>query len=271
MLIKEFRVVMPLTVEEYQIGQLYSIAEASLQETGGGEGIEVRKNETFDNVSLLNGKYRSGRYSYKIYHIASKVPGFIRLLVPKGAMEIHEEAWNAYPYCKTVISNPGYMKENFFITIESLHLPDRGDKYNVHGLDAEKLKVREIVMIDIANDPMSSSDYKPKEDPTKFRSSKTHRGPLTGKWMAQSDPVMTCYKLVSCKFKWFGLQGRIEKFILRSERRIFTNFHRQVFCWVDRWYGLSMDDIRAMEDRVARELEKARKSGSIRGTRAESD
>ena len=75
-----------------------------MAETGGGEGIEVVKNEPFENVPLLSGKYRRGQYTYKKYHLASKVPAFIRMLAPKGAMEIHEEAWNAYPYCKTVIS-----------------------------------------------------------------------------------------------------------------------------------------------------------------------
>lgn len=34
----------------------------------------------------------------------SKVPKLIRMLAPKGALEIHEKAWNCYPYCKTVIS-----------------------------------------------------------------------------------------------------------------------------------------------------------------------
>lgn len=74
------------------------------------------------------------------------------------------------------------MKENFYIVIESLHLPDKGDQANVHLLPAEKLKQREVVMIDIANDPISTSDYKPLEDPSKFHSTKTGRGPLNGKW-----------------------------------------------------------------------------------------
>ena len=38
MLIKEFRVILPMTVEEYQVAQLYAVAEASKNETGGGEG-----------------------------------------------------------------------------------------------------------------------------------------------------------------------------------------------------------------------------------------
>lgn len=62
------------------------------------------KNEPFTDYPLLGGKYSSGQYTYKIYHLASKVPAFIRILLPKNSLEIHEEAWNAYPYCKTVIS-----------------------------------------------------------------------------------------------------------------------------------------------------------------------
>lgn len=80
------------------------MAEVSKNETGGGEGIEVLKNEPFTDRPLLGGKYSSGQYTYKIYHLASKVPAFIRLLAPKGSLEIHEEAWNAYPYCRTVIT-----------------------------------------------------------------------------------------------------------------------------------------------------------------------
>lgn len=271
MLIKEYRVTLPLTVEEYQVAQLYSVAEASKNETGGGEGIEVLKNEPFDDHPLLGGKYSKGQYTYKIYHLASKVPAFIRLLAPKGSLEIHEEAWNAYPYCKTVISNPHYMKEKFLLVIETLHVGDKGDQHNVHELPPEKLKMREVVHIDIANDPVSSNDYKPDEDPTSFKSQKTGRGPLTGQWMDKVNPVMTCYKLVTVEFKWFGLQTRIENFIQKSERRLFTNFHRQVFCWMDRWHGLTMEDIRAIEEKTKEELDRQRNVGEVRGMKAESD
>lgn len=94
------------------MAQLYSVAEASKNNTGGGEGIEVLKNEPFTDYPLLGGKYSSGQYTYKIYHLASKVPAFIRLLLPKNSLEIHEEAWNAYPYCKTVITVTTY----YFLT-----------------------------------------------------------------------------------------------------------------------------------------------------------
>ena len=31
----------------------------------------------------------------------SKVPSFVRMLAPASALNIHEKAWNAYPYCRT--------------------------------------------------------------------------------------------------------------------------------------------------------------------------
>jgi len=41
----------------------------------------------------------------------------------------------------------------------------------------------------------------------------------------------------------------------KTEQRVFTNFYRQMFCWMDHWYRLSMEDIRALEDRTKQELD----------------
>lgn len=54
---------------QYQVAQLYSVAEASKNETGGGEGVEVLKNEPFDNHPLLGDRFSKGQYTYKIYHL----------------------------------------------------------------------------------------------------------------------------------------------------------------------------------------------------------
>ncbi|KAJ8312796.1 hypothetical protein KUTeg_010169 [Tegillarca granosa] len=282
--IYEYRVVLPMEVDEYQVAQLYSVAEASKNETGGGEGIEVLKNEPFDMDDdstkelhppaplIADGKeYRKGQYTKKIYHLASRVPGFIRMIAPKGSLDIHEEAWNAYPYCRTIISNPDYMKDAFFIKIETFHDTGSGKKDNVHGLEGDFLKSREVKVIDIANDPVSSSDYKAEWDPSIYKSEKTGRGPLKGQWIDQVQPVMCAYKLVTVKFKWFGIQGKVENFIQKTEKRIFTNFHRQVFCWTDKWYGMTMDDIRDLEDRTKVELDRQRREGEIRGTKGGDD
>lgn len=264
MLIKEFRITLPMTVDEYQVAQLWSVAKASKDNTGGGEGIEVLKNEPFAGKTDLFKDFNDGQYTHKIYKLQSKVPWWIKKLAPKNSLEMHEKAWNAYPFCKTVITND-YMKENFFIDITSLHVADNGSSYNVFELSPEQLAKREIVKIDIANDPIQPNDYILEEDPAKFLSQKTGRGNLGKDWISTTQPVMTCYKLVTVEFKWFGLQKRIESFIQSSERRLFTKFHRQIFCWIDQWHGLTMADIRKLEDDVQKQLKEEINKGELKG------
>eukprot|EP00731_Ephydatia_muelleri_P022980 Em0015g563a len=209
----------------------------------------------------------SGQYTHKIYHLASKVPRVVRMLAPKGSLEIHEQAWNSYPHCKTVISNPDYMKENFSITITTLHVEnDRGRLENVHNLPPDQLAKREVIMVDIANDPIDEKDYRSEWDPTKFHSEKCGRGPLTTNWKDTSQPIMCAYKLVTCEFKWFGLQGTVEGRIQKAYPRLFRNFHRQVFCWMDQWYGLTIEDIRRLEEETKKELDEQLHKGEVRGT-----
>lgn len=48
---------------QYQVGQLFSVAEASKNETGGGDGIQVLRNEPYERDG------EKGQYTHKIYHI----------------------------------------------------------------------------------------------------------------------------------------------------------------------------------------------------------
>ena len=261
--IKEYRITLPVSVEEYQVAQLYAVAEASKNETGGGEGIEVIANDPYSGHE----KYGSGQYTHKIFHLASKVPAFVRLLAPTGSLEIHEKAWNAYPFCRTEYSNP-YMGDNFFILIDTWHKKGKGEVENVHGLKGEELDKRDIEIINIADNKLvSPSDYKECEDPSKFKSEKTGRGPLCSEtWqMTESYPYMTCYKLYRVKFKWWGLQNKVESVIFRAVRRLLTNFHRQLFCWIDKWFGMTMDDIRQLEEKTKEDLDEMRKDGPVKG------
>uniref|UniRef100_A0A8C1Z310 Phosphatidylinositol transfer protein beta isoform n=1 Tax=Cyprinus carpio TaxID=7962 RepID=A0A8C1Z310_CYPCA len=156
-----------------------------------------------------------------------------------------------------------YMKDDFMIKIETWHKPDTGSLENVHDLDPTTWKMVEVVHIDIADrSQVEPGDYKQEEDPAIFQSEKTGRGPLGPDWkkelLAKPDaPRMCAYKLVTVKFKWWGLQTKIENFIHKQEKRIFTNFHRQLFCWIDSWVELTMEDIRRMEEETQRD------SGSV--------
>ena len=52
-----------------------------------------------------------------------------------NVLQVHEEAWNAYPYCKTVLSNPGYMKVNIVIVIKVLFKRDVSGQLLYHNRD----------------------------------------------------------------------------------------------------------------------------------------
>lgn len=53
---------------QYHLGQLWSVAQASKNETGGGEGVEVLVNEEREHS-----QFGRGQYTHKIYHLAKWV------------------------------------------------------------------------------------------------------------------------------------------------------------------------------------------------------
>jgi hypothetical protein len=264
MIIKEYRVLVPLEVSEYQRGQLFSVAEASKNETGGGEGVEILEQKSFREYE---GQACNGVYTHKLYHLKSKMPWIVRKLFPESAMVLDEECWNSYPYCKTVITNPGYMKKDFYIIIETMHLQDCGDTENALNASKEVLKKREVVVLDIYDETHlnKKTDFDESTNPRTFESTKTGRGPLTEDWSTTTKPVMCCYKLVTAYFKWTGFQSKIEKMIHKSYPRLFTKFHRELFCWIDKWYDLSMEEIRKHEEETAENLRKQLENGHVRG------
>ncbi|CAG8545533.1 13019_t:CDS:2 [Acaulospora colombiana] len=227
MLIKEYRVINNCTRDEYQVAQLYAVAEASKAETGGGEGVEVIKNEPYDNEK---GK---GQYTYKVYHLSSKVPAIIRVLAPNGALELYEEAWNAYPHCVTAAVK---------LRMQALNI------------SPDLLEKRQVVIIDIANDPIDSKDYDENQDPTLYHSKNTGRGPLKDDWI-----VTTIIYDVILKNIYNNLSGSDfkvkSKHLSKTMQSLFTKFHRQLFCWTDGWYGLTMNDIRSLEDKTKKDLD----------------
>jgi hypothetical protein len=247
MLVKEFRIPLPLDISEYQVAQLYTVSEMSKQESSGDSGVEVLANEPYEDS-----EFGSGQYTHKIYYLGNRLPGFLRTLFPRSAFQLEERAWNSFPYCKTTLTN-GFLRDRFCIDIETWHHSEL-DIENVHGLDENEIQEREVISIDIANDKVDSG-YSESTDPTLFHSVKTGRGPLTRNWMLMEGPKMCCYKLVRIKFQIFGFERRVENLIFKSQSDLFQKFHRKLFCLIDQWFGLTMEDIRSLEEKTKRDLD----------------
>ncbi|XP_035514041.1 membrane-associated phosphatidylinositol transfer protein 2-like isoform X5 [Morone saxatilis] len=248
MLIKEYRIPMPMSVEEYRIAQLYMIQKKSRDEScGEGSGVEILENKPY-----TDGPGGTGQYTHKVYHIGMHIPSWFRSILPKAALRVEEESWNAYPYTRTRYTCP--FVEKFSIDIETYYKPDTGNQADVFNMSAAEKRQRTIDPIDIVTDPIPPHEYKAEEDTRLYKSVKTQRGPLQDDWIEDYNnnpgktPIMCAYKLCKVEFRYWGMQSKIERFIHDvGLRKVMVRAHRQAWCWQDEWYGLTMEDIRQLE------------------------
>lgn len=63
-------------------------------------------------------------------------------MLPKSALSVEEEAWNAYPYTKTRYTCP--FVEKFSLEIETKYFPDNGYQENVFQLSGSELRNRVV-------------------------------------------------------------------------------------------------------------------------------
>lgn len=237
-----------MSVEEYRIAQLYMIQKKSREETcGEGSGVEILENRPY-----MDGPGGNGQYTHKVYHIGMHIPSWFRSILPKAALRVEEESWNAYPYTRTRYTCP--FVEKFSIDIETYYKTDPGEHVNVFNLSPAEKRQTILDPIDIVKDPIPPHEYKAEEDPKLYKSVKTKRGPLSEDWIQEYKnnpgkyPIMCAYKLCKVEFRYWGMQSKIERFIHDvGLRKVMVRAHRQAWCWQDEWYGLTIEDIRQLE------------------------
>ncbi|XP_076592368.1 cytoplasmic phosphatidylinositol transfer protein 1b isoform X1 [Chaetodon auriga] len=246
MLMKEYRICMPLTVDEYRIGQLYMISKHSCEQSGGGEGVEVVRNE-----SEIHPQHGQGQLTEKRIYLSSKLPSWAKAIVPRF-FYVTEKAWNFYPYTITGVCVSFLPK--FSIRIETRFENNNGDNVNVSMTERERevfgdtpTPAENVSFLDILSDPIPEKHYKETEDLSRWQSSKTGRGPLERGWRDDHQPIMCSYKRVECSFEVYGFQTRTEEFIHRNIRDILLVGHRQAVAWIDEWHGLSLEEVREYE------------------------
>jgi len=232
-----------MSTEEYRVAQLYMVAKFSREKSSEGEGIQVLKNEPYQDGNS------SGQFTHKKIYLGSSLPSWVRSWIPESFC-VEEKAWNAYPYVRNVYSCPAF-GERFSIVTETRYLDnDDGQQENVHNLPPELLEQRVVDTINIAMDEIEAKYYKKEEDPRFFVSKKTNRGPLDNvNWTKTVTPRMCIYKIAKVEFRFWGAQTMAENWIHKSMvRDVVLLGHRQAFCWMDEWYGLTLEDIRKYED-----------------------
>ncbi|XP_046680605.1 cytoplasmic phosphatidylinositol transfer protein 1 [Homalodisca vitripennis] len=244
-LLKEYRICMPLTVEEYRVGQLYMIARHSLEQSESGEGVEV-----IVNVPCEHPEHGKGQYTEKRIHLSSRLPFWIQSFLPR-VFYVTEKAWNYYPY--TITEYTCSFIPKFSIHIQTKFENNNGSSENCLNLTPEQLEQRTVDFVDICYDEISPRHYKEEEDLRFYQSSVTKRGPLAEGWTSTTQPIMCSYKVVQANFDVWGLQTKAEELIQRSIREILLLGHRQAFAWVDEWYNMTLADVRVFESEMHRQ------------------
>lgn len=252
--VKEFRIAMPMKVEEYQRAQLYMIMKKSKEESEGEDsGVQIIRNEPY-----TDGPGGCGQYTEKIYYVQKHLPSMVKAVLPKDSLTVKECSWNAYPYTKTVFTTPALDKFN--IDIETKFLSDPGISENVFNLSPDE---RENIQIDVLDMCREKTGGKKEEDPTEYISKTTKRGPLPENWLEETQQkdkdnwgdVMCSYKLVKVEFKYWGIQRKMENWILDlALRKTILKGHQQAWTWQDEWFNLTMEDIRLLEKETQQKL-----------------
>ena len=167
----EYRLPMPMNLEEYRRAQLYTTAKSSWQTTmlstgsGGSAGVVVKENNIYKGVSpnvTAHGRLKEREelskdesiHTVKEIHFGNNLPRIVNAILPKDAKFVEERCWNAFPYVLTLYtSKQSYLSSRLFISVESMHYEnDTGDQENVFQLTGKELSQRKVMTMDIAND-----------------------------------------------------------------------------------------------------------------------
>ena len=251
--IVEYRIIMPLTLEQYAMGKTYMVNKLTREEKGEvGEGVEIMYSERYPGPNGEN-----FQKTYKIYHFKSRVPAAVRWAIPDKYLHFHEQSINEWPHTVTTNTIPG-MGKDFRLICESVHIPyARGEQVpdNPANLPEEQLKKREIVYIDIIGKEVKPN---PKEvdlraftcpelginEPIKQDVKKCSPKALP-KWVETYEgPMMCVVKICKFHFKWFGLQGLANKIVFKNfYPDLFTNTHRKLMVWAKEWATMTFEQI----------------------------
>ncbi|KAM0675397.1 hypothetical protein GVAV_001224 [Gurleya vavrai] len=242
----EFRIVLPVNLEQYNISQLFIVAQLSKSESTGDTSIKI-----LENVDHIHEVFGECRKTVKIMNLNSKVPSFIRAIVPsKKALRLEETSFNAYPRCNTNYKNLYFSESTFKMQVDSFHKEGADFEENVMNLPENIWKKTKIVNLDISENIINKIF-----DPKNFKG-----GVIDGKgWIERCKennvPLMTCYKHVTVEVNFFPF-GSIAGKICDKMKEIFLEAHQRIYCEMDQWINLKIQDIRDIEEETKNELEK---------------
>uniref|UniRef100_H2XUU3 Phosphatidylinositol transfer protein N-terminal domain-containing protein n=1 Tax=Ciona intestinalis TaxID=7719 RepID=H2XUU3_CIOIN len=246
MLRREYRYVLPVSMEEYKVAKQWMLSYEVYEGLEKDEGIRLLQYNNCNN----NGKHEI--YTLCSFDFESKIPQFVQMLLkmffPDVEPVMHQESTVVGEKTNTVFWGPNLFKDNLRLEISSVVMEDLGTTDNAHEVPSDEWANTEVVNVDFANDPLSFKSYEEDYDVTMYASEDKTRGPYKEGWLdelkSKEKPKYVCvYKLVTCKFKWFGIDRIFREKVVYTTTQIIMEFYRKMICLFDAWGKLTIDDV----------------------------
>ena len=238
----EFRIVMPMTADQLNIGFQYTIARSSVEESTEEDRVRV-----LSNKSCVDEEGNNGQHTLKVYYIKSYFPAILSRFMSNESLEMYEDSKDCFPHTFTECTSRVF--KSFSLLIETRVVDgDRGHLDNALGLSQEELGLRNIVDIDILNTPSHYPD--PKHEPGNVRRFEKSdvcclRDYDTERWREEVPKVCCAYKLVKCNLA-MPLATMITRAICKTQGDVFTKYYKRAYTWADCWAGMSIRDVESM-------------------------
>lgn len=220
MKLKEYRIPIPLTLDEYRLGQQWTEIEL-LKETFRSSSSSLTiydhpsEQERSDlirekiPVTLKTNITSSTTMTHKQYNIKDQIPKFVELLLVKSKADLvlDEYCWDDWPYTLTIIENvdfhlrviiQSYYRHNHLTSITHSN-PNLQLFFSLNEDQMKCLKEYEIINI---TERLEEKEYRSDEDPTRtYSARKPHLLPLqlNMKWYEnwpRTHSSMCVYKLI---------------------------------------------------------------------------
>jgi len=248
MILREYRIPFPCSVQEYRVGMNYMIERCTAEENSGGqEQVTLVECRSYGRENMHG--LPAGVYTEKHLHVGEFLPAFLRCVVPRRGLTLVEKSWNSYPErCVTQYESP-WLGTRFHLSVDSRYIgDDRGDHPNALALSSADLAAREVVTLDIAGPQhldTTTRDIDEPFDARVFQSKVTNRPCLGdgGIWIREHEPIMCCYKVVRVNIdSQFLPNKRVEQWTHTiGLQRSFLRYNRKVLRWIDSWFAQTIN------------------------------
>lgn len=254
MRIIEYRVIVPVSIEQYPKADTYMCNHR--MEIGASEGECV---ELIDNNSYV-GDEGPVFFASRVYHCKNRVPKFLQWLVPEYICDFQEDSWTYYPKCKSKYIVP-FLGDKFnvsinthqykFTTVEEI--PENGA-----GLTDEELAIREIKYVDILLKEPVPEKKEWDLDGFSYEEANIHKletydstnfdDTKPPKWTKDYKGEMTvAIKVMKADIPIWGVQTMAEKLVVENMAiSTFLDSARALVGWAPKWHPMTMKEVEKM-------------------------